>query len=115
MKDALNQQLHQLRNRIKDPFTINLHILGQTMNLTIEREEEILYRQAERLINLRYNMYASLYADVRDRNRFSAMTMLDLALMAQRSDQSKQITVSKLNDITHKIANQLLDDSQDGE
>jgi hypothetical protein len=43
------------------------------------------------------------------------MTMLDLALMAQRSDQSKQITVSKLNDITHKIANQLLDDSQDGE
>jgi hypothetical protein len=60
-------------------------------------------------------MYASLYADVRDRNRFAAMTMLDLALMAQRSDQSKQITVSKLNDITHKIANQLLDDSQDGE
>jgi hypothetical protein len=52
------------------------------MNLTIERSEEALYRNAERLINLRYNIYASLYADVRDKNRFAAMTLLDLALMS---------------------------------
>lgn len=115
MKDTLNQQLQQLRSRIEDPFTINLHILGQTMNLTIERKDEILYRRAERLINLRYNMYASLYADVRDSNRFAAMTLLDLALMAQKSEQDAQIIVSKLNDITQKITSQLLDNSEDTE
>jgi hypothetical protein len=107
MKDALNQQIKQLRNRINDPFTINLHILGQTMNLTIERSEEALYRNAERLINLRYNMYASLYADVRDKNRFAAMTLLDLALMLQRGNEEKSQVVSKLTEITQNITNQL--------
>ena len=93
MKDALNQQIKQLRNRINDPFTINLHILGQTMNLTIERSEEALY--------------ASLYADVRDKNRFAAMTLLDLALMLQRGNEEKSQVVSKLTEITQHITNQL--------
>ena len=107
MKDALNQQLHQLRNRIKDPFTINLHILGQTMNLTIERSEEELYRKAERLINLRYNMYASLYAESRDNNRFAAMTLLDIALMAQKAEFIQSDVITKLAELGNKIASDL--------
>lgn len=110
MKEPLNQQLSQLRNRINNPFTINLHILGQTMNLTIEREEEALYRNAERLINHRYNMYASLYADARDESRFVNMTLLDIALMALKGEFNKQNTVSTLNDITNKIAQTLLEE-----
>ncbi len=103
-KDAINPKLEHLRGSIEDALTINLHILGQTMNLTIERREEELYRKAERLINLRYNMYASLYAESRDRNRFAAMTLLDIALMAQRAEYIQTDVVSKIAELGSKIA-----------
>lgn len=106
-KDAINPKLQHLRGSIEDALTINLHILGQTMNLTIERREEELYRKAERLINLRYNMYASLYAESRDNNRFAAMTLLDIALMAQKAEYIQSDVISKLSELGNKIASDL--------
>ncbi|MBO7160992.1 MAG: cell division protein ZapA [Paludibacteraceae bacterium] len=106
-KDAINPKLQHLRGSIEDALTINLHILGQTMNLTIERREEELYRKAERLINLRYNMYASLYAESRDNNRFAAMTLLDIALMAQKAEYIQSDVVSKLLELGNKITSDI--------
>ena len=106
-KDAINPKLQHLRGSIEDALTINLHILGQTMNLTIERREEELYRKAERLINLRYNMYASLYAESRDNNRFAAMTLLDIALMAQKAEFIQSDVITKLAELGNKIASDL--------
>jgi cell division protein ZapA len=77
------------------------------MNLTIERSEEELYRKAERLINLRYNMYASLYAESRDNNRFAAMTLLDIALMAQKAEFIQSDVITKLAELGNKIASDL--------
>lgn len=108
MKDAINPKLAHLRNSINDALTINLHIVGQNLNLTIERSEEELYRKAERLINMRYNMYASLYAESRDANRFAAMVMLDIAMMLQRSIKVEDNTVSKLSQLSNQIAESLL-------
>jgi cell division protein ZapA len=106
-KESVNPKLQHLRGSIQDALTINLHILGQTMNLTIERSEEELYRKAERLINLRYNMYASLYAESRDNNRFAAMTLLDIALMAQKAEFIQSDVITKLAEIGNKIASDL--------
>ena len=106
-KDAINPKLQHLRGSIEDALTINLHILGQTMNLTIERREEELYRKAERLINLRYNMYASLYAESRDNNRFAAMTLLDIALMAQKAEYIQSDVVSRLLELGNKITSDI--------
>jgi cell division protein ZapA len=106
-KESVNPKLQHLRGSIQDALTINLHILGQTMNLTIERSEEELYRKAERLINLRYNMYASLYAESRDKNRFAAMTLLDIALMAQKAEFVQSDVITKLAELGNKIASDL--------
>ena len=106
-KESVNPKLQHLRGSIQDTLTINLHILGQTMNLTIERSEEELYRKAERLINLRYNMYASLYAESRDNNRFAAMTLLDIALMAQKAEFIQSDVITKLAELGNKIASDL--------
>lgn len=106
-KESVNPKLQHLRGSIQDALTINLHILGQTMNLTIERSEEELYRKAERLINLRYNMYASLYAESRDNNRFAAMTLLDIALMAQKAEFIQSDVINKLAELGNKIASDL--------
>lgn len=106
-KESVNPKLQHLRGSIQDALTINLHILGQTMNLTIERSEEELYRKAERLINLRYNMYASLYAESRDNNRFAAMTLLDIALMAQKAEFIQSDVITKLAELGNRIASDL--------
>ena len=106
-KESVNPKLQHLRGSIQDALTINLHIFDQTMNLTIERSEEELYRKAERLINLRYNMYASLYAESRDNNRFAAMTLLDIALMAQKAEFIQSDVITKLAELGNKIASDL--------
>lgn len=115
MKEAVNHKLQHLRNSIQDALTINLHITGIHLNLTIERSEEELYRKAERLINMRYNMYASLYSESRDNNRFVAMTLLDVTMMLQRSIEQEKNTVSTLHKITQNIANSMLDSLDNNE
>jgi cell division protein ZapA len=109
MKDATNPKLDHLRSSINDALTINLHIVGQHFNLTIERSDEELYRKAERLINMRYNMYASLYAESRDANRFAAMVLLDIAVMLQQSIKVEKDTVSKLSQLSQHITDSLKD------
>ena len=45
----------------KDKFNIRLHVYDEEINVTINREEEELYRSAAKMITDRYNVYAKLF------------------------------------------------------
>ena len=65
----------------KDKFNIRLHVYDEEINVTINREEEELYRSAAKMITDRYNVYAKLF---KSDHTIALMTLIDVALQYQR-------------------------------
>ncbi len=53
--------------------------------MTVKRDEEYIYRQAEKLIKERYNFYSSNYPG-QSNEMYLVMTILDLAVMNKRQE-----------------------------
>lgn len=62
-----------------DDLNITLRLGRQTMSININRKDEEAYRAAEKLINQRYNTYATLYPD-QGNEIYLCMAALDIAL-----------------------------------
>lgn len=58
-----------------DPLSINLKFGNRVLPMVVERQEEYIYREAEKLINSRFSYYASKYP-----HQGSEMYMLMTAL-----------------------------------
>ena len=56
----------------KDKFNIRLHVYDEEINVTINREEEELYRSAAKMITDRYNVYAKLFKGRKGDHNISA-------------------------------------------
>ena len=52
--------------------------------MTINREDEVFYRAAAKLITDRYNRYAQAYKGRKGDHTISLMTLIDIALMYER-------------------------------
>ena len=52
--------------------------------VSIEREDEVYYRAAAKLITDRYNIYAGKYTGQKSDHTIAIMTLIDIALMYQR-------------------------------
>lgn len=72
-------------NWTSETFTINLRMGSLIFPITIKRTEEEVYRKAERLINERYNFYATHYPN-QGNESYMAMAMLDIALTLKRNE-----------------------------
>lgn len=72
-------------NWTSETFTINLRMGSLIFPITIKRTEEEVYRKAERLINERYNFYATHYPH-QGNESYMAMAMLDIALTLKRNE-----------------------------
>ena len=68
----------------KDKFNIRLHVYDEEINVTINREEEELYRSAAKMITDRYNVYAKLFKGRKGDHTIALMTLIDVALQYQR-------------------------------
>ena len=68
----------------KDKFNIRLHVYDEEINVTINREEEELYRSAAKMITDRYNVYAKLFKGRTGDHTIALMTLIDVALQYQR-------------------------------
>ena len=66
---------------------ITLHIGTLTLPMSVKREEESFYREAERLIRERYTYYTTKYPNQKTEVYFT-MTALDIAVQAQRTKHS---------------------------
>ena len=74
----------QLTEVDKEKLHIRLHVYDEEVEVTIDREEEIYYRAAAKLITDRYNRYAQAYKGRKGDHTISLMTLIDIALMYER-------------------------------
>ena len=70
---------------VSEEFTINLRLGQSPMSITIKRKDEEAYRAAERLINQRFNTYATQYSNLGNET-YMCMVALDIALSIKKDE-----------------------------
>ena len=68
-----------------DTLSITLRFGSWTLPMTIKRDEEYIYRQAEKLIKERFNFYTSSYPG-QSSEMYLLMTILDIAVQSKRQE-----------------------------
>ena len=68
-----------------DTLSITLRFGSWTLPMTIKRDEEYVYRQAEKLIKERFNFYTSSYPG-QSSEMYLLMTILDIAVLSKRQE-----------------------------
>ena len=68
-----------------DTLSITLRFGSWTLPRTIKRDEEYIYRQAEKLIKERFNFYTSSYPG-QNAEMYLVMTLLDIAVQSKRQE-----------------------------
>ncbi len=89
---------------VSDTFQITLKLGGQNFSITINRDEEIFYRDAEKLINGRYNFYANRYPGQAN-TTYLLMTIIEIAvkLKKQEADGNLQPVMATLNGLVNEL------------
>jgi cell division protein ZapA len=89
---------------ISDTFQITLKLGGQNFSITIRRDEEIFYRDAEKLINQRYSFYANHFPG-QSVTTYLLMTVLDIAVRLQKEAATANIQpiMATLNGLVNEI------------
>ena len=70
-----------------DTLSITLRFGSWTLPMTIKRDEEYIYRQAEKLIKERFNFYTSSYPG-QSSEMYLLMTILDIAVQSKRQEST---------------------------
>ena len=68
----------------KEKLNIRLHVYDEEIPVTINRDDEVYYRAAAKLITDRYNAYAQTYTGRKSDHTIALMALIDIALMYQR-------------------------------
>ena len=76
---------------VSDKFQITIKLGGQSFSITIRREEEIFYRNAEKLVNERFTYYVNRFPQ-QDKNTYMLMTILDIAVRLQKAETQGNLT-----------------------
>lgn len=93
---------------ISDTFQITLKLSGQNFPITIQRDEELFYRDAEKLINQRYNFYVNRFRG-QSMTTYLLMTILDIAVTLQKQEANGNIQpiMATLNGLINEVNNVL--------
>ena len=68
----------------KDRLHIRLHVYDEEIEVVINRDDEVYYRNAAKLITERYNAYSQAYKGRKSDHTIALMTLVDIALMHQK-------------------------------
>ena len=91
----------------KEKLHIRLHVYDEEVEVTIDRNEEVYYRAAAKLITDRYNRYAQAYKGRKGDHTISLMTLIDIALMYER--QMGQNDTAPYDAILNKLTSEIED------
>ena len=94
MPEVNNEKLH-----------IRLHVYDEEIEVTVKREDEEFYRLAAKLITDRYNAYAQAYKGRKSEHTISLMTLIDIALLYQRS--KRRNNTAPYNDVLKKLTSDI--------
>lgn len=79
-----------------DTLSINLKLLGQNFPMTISRVDEVYYRDAEKLINRRYNYYANTYPQL---SKDMHLIMMALEIAVEYKSAKQEANLGPLTDM----------------
>lgn len=93
---------------VSDTFQIKIRLGARTFPITIKRDEEIFYRDAEKLINERFTYYANHYPN-QGSETYLLMTILDIAVKLQRAEKSGNLkpVMGVLEGLVNEVENAL--------
>ncbi len=89
----------------KEKLHIRLHVYDEEIEVTVNREDEVFYRAAAKLITDRYNAYAQAYKGRKSDHTIALMSLIDIALMYQR-ERSKNDT-QPYDDILTRLTSEI--------
>ncbi len=72
-------------DKASETFTITLRLGSLIFPITVKRSEELVYRDAEKLINQRFNYYAGHYPN-QGNETYLTMAALDIAVSLKRNE-----------------------------
>lgn len=75
---------------VSDTLSITLKLGGQILPMTIRREDEEFYRDAEKLINQRFSYYANTYPQLGS-EMYLTMMALDIAVQLKSAERSSNL------------------------
>lgn len=79
-------------NEVSEYFTIRLRLGNQILPpITIKRSKELIYRDAEKLINERLGQYATRYPG-QENITYLYMAILDIAVALKREEERNDTT-----------------------
>ncbi len=86
-----------------DTLSITLKLGSQILPMTVKREDEIFYRDAEKLINQRFTYYANTYPKLGN-EMYLTMMALDIAVQLKSTERE-----SNLGPVTDVLQNLIKD------
>ena len=95
-------------NEQSDTLSITLRFGSWTLPMTILREEEYMYRQAEKLVRERFSFYTNTYPGQKT-DMYLVMTILDVALMVKKQENSmdSEPVISRLTPLLEELESAL--------
>lgn len=91
-----------------DTLSITLRFGSWTLPITVRREEEYVYRQAEKLVRERFNYYTSNFPG-QNTEMYLVMTILDIALLVRKQENTTETEpiISRLEPLLAKLESAL--------
>lgn len=91
-----------------DTLSITLRFGSWTLPMTVRREEEYVYRQAEKLVRERFNFYTNSYPG-QNTEMYLVMTVLDMALKLKKQETSMDMepVISRLEPLLTELESAL--------
>ena len=68
----------------KEKLNIRLHVYDEDIHATIDREDEVYYRAAAKLISERYGAYAQVFKGRKSDHTIALMTLIEIALRYEK-------------------------------
>jgi len=89
---------------ISDTFQITLKLGGQNFSMTIKRDEELFYRNAEKRINNRYSYYVNHFPG-QSVTTYLLMSMLEITVTLERQEASGNLQpiMATLNGLINEV------------
>ena len=89
---------------ISDTFQIKLKLGSTTFPITIPRKDEVLYRDAEKLINQRYAFYANKFPNLSSET-YLMMSTIEIAVRLQVAETTGNLqpVMSQLNGLISDV------------
>lgn len=93
---------------VSDTLKITLKLGGQNFSIDAKRDEEIYYRNAEKLINKQYTHYVNRYGG-QSNVIYLLMTLIDIAVRYEKTKASGNLEpiMAQLNGLINEVGEAL--------